>query len=239
MLENGLSVWFSVDGNSELRAIRLRAKGRQGVFDLKRAASSRAEEREICEPFDGSLEQLLSIIDSEVKLIRQRAAASSPTRRLPVNDSDAHPQSKIVGGNAPARAECSLSFAPEVVEPEDFDITLPYAYRWEIFTVGGERAGVYIGIAGRKGPPVGYSRIRRYWTNVENLLAGRPYASNPGRPYRKVHDALANAVRVGQRIVLTYLQNPADGESLDELERRLIREHDSFGPLAHQLNGTL
>ncbi|MGZ2499378.1 hypothetical protein ACUXPM_005739, partial [Ralstonia sp. 151470066-2] len=65
------------------------------------------------------------------------------------------------------------------------------------------------------------------------------HASNPGRPYRKVHDALANAVRVGQRIVLTYLQNPADGESLDELERRLIREHDSFGPLAHQLNGTL
>jgi hypothetical protein len=133
---------FSVDGNSELRAIRLRAKGRQGVFDLKRAASSRAEERQICEPFDGSLEQLLSIIDSEVELIRQRAAASSPTRRLPVNDSDAHPQSKIVGGNAPARAECSLSFAPEVVEPEDFDVTLPYAYRWEIFTVGGERAGV-------------------------------------------------------------------------------------------------
>ncbi|MDV6320975.1 hypothetical protein, partial [Chromohalobacter sp. HP20-39] len=37
MLENGLTVWFSVDGNSELRAIRLRAKGRQGVFDLKRA----------------------------------------------------------------------------------------------------------------------------------------------------------------------------------------------------------
>lgn len=239
MLENGLSVWFGVDGNSELRAVRLRAKGRQGVFELKRAASSRAEEREICERFDGSLEQLLSIIDSEVELIRQRAAASSPARRLPVNDRNARPQSKIVGGNAPVQVDCTLSFTPEVVEPENFDISLPYAYRWEIFTVSGERAGVYIGIAGRNGPPVGYSRTRRYWTNVENLLAGRPYASNPGRPYRKVHNALANAVKAGQRIVLTYLQNPADGERLDELERRLIREHDSFGPLAHQLNGTL
>lgn len=109
MLENGLSVWFSVDGNSELRAVRLRARGRQGVFDLKRAASSRAEEREICERFDGSLEQLLNIIDSEVELIRQRAAASGLARRLPVNDRNARPQSKIVGGISHMHVECSLN----------------------------------------------------------------------------------------------------------------------------------
>ncbi|UGS91496.1 hypothetical protein KOL96_10290 [Ralstonia wenshanensis] len=238
--KNRLAVWVSVEGNSELRAVRLLAMSHQSVFDLKRAASSRAEHREVRERFDGSLEQLLSIIDSEVELIGQRAATSAPTCRRVANGGGARPERKAaVGGNALARAERSQRFAPEVVEPVSFSLALPYAYRWEIFTADGERGGVFIGIAGRKGPPVGYSRTRRYWTNVENLLAGKPYASNPGRPYRKVHNALADAVRAGQRIVLTYLQNPAEGESLDELERRLIREHDSFGPLAHQLNGTL
>lgn len=105
-------------------------------------------------------------------------------------------------------------------------------YRWEIFS-GDERIGVYIGKTDQKKPK---RRVRRYRWRVDCLQRGEPYSDAEPDGYRKVHRALEAALHHGHRIVLTALSAAQPGLSLDELESRFIREHDSYGPAPHQLN---
>jgi hypothetical protein len=90
-------------------------------------------------------------------------------------------------------------------------VRVPVFYIWTI-----EDAGVYVGK---------YKNIHRprreYRRNVERLLSGEPYRKNKPDKFRRIHHALANAVREGKRLTLTILENPLP-ENLNARERELI-----------------
>jgi hypothetical protein len=98
-----------------------------------------------------------------------------------------------------------------VVIASGVDCLKPGIYRWEI-----EGAGVYIGK---------YTRIRRptkeYRRNVVRILKRLPSHHPDGR-FRRVHHALAEAVKEGRRITLTILAN-AEPADLNRREQEFIR----------------
>lgn len=100
------------------------------------------------------------------------------------------------------------------------DVKAPLIYLWEIHDLSGQIVGRYVGKAngGEKRP------TRHYPRNVNKLLAGRPYKN--GKNYRRVHFALADAVRAGHRISLTYLCNVSNVADILQVESRYI---DHYG----------
>ncbi|WP_413672951.1 hypothetical protein ACEN9H_28725 [Massilia cellulosiltytica] len=107
----------------------------------------------------------------------------------------------------------------------------PLIYMWEIRDANGNVTGRYIGKAngGAKRPTQHYSR------NVNRLLAGEPYRN--GKPYRRVHVALAEAVRHKHDIALSYLCNVIDKNRIFEIEARYIKEYGCDADDGIGLNG--
>ncbi len=103
----------------------------------------------------------------------------------------------------------------KVVVCPGVDCTKPGIYRWEI-----EMAGVYIGK---------YSNISRptqeYRRNVVRILNNQRSHHANGL-FRRVHHALAKAVKDGSQITLTILAN-AKGIEQNCLERSFIRSENA------------
>ena len=99
------------------------------------------------------------------------------------------------------------------------DIEAPGLYEWRIAYDLGRN---YIGQAERFG-----RRKNNYRDNVEDLLAGKPYHIR-NRDYRPIHYALAWAVRAGERISLTILENAPLGHQLNAREATLIAERGTL-----------
>jgi hypothetical protein len=101
----------------------------------------------------------------------------------------------------------------------DIDVTAPLIYMWEIRNSEDQIVGRYVGKAngGEKRPTQHYSR------NVNKLLRGFPYKK--GKSYRRVHVALAEAVKAGHQISLSYLCNVSNDQNIFEVEMRYIREY--------------
>lgn len=103
----------------------------------------------------------------------------------------------------------TLIIAPNV------DCTKSGIYRWQI-----DGAGTYIGR---------YSRITRptheYRRNVTRILDEIPSHHRSGK-FRRIHHALAVAVKEGRRITLTILEN-VERPNLNQRERELIRSEEA------------
>jgi hypothetical protein len=99
-------------------------------------------------------------------------------------------------------------------------------YMWEIKEIGdGSIIGRYIGKSSK-----GASRpLTHYARNVSNLLTGKPYRKENPNGFRRVHHALANAVKQRSLVELHFLANVSDSEDINEAERRYIEKHDSAG----------
>lgn len=113
----------------------------------------------------------------------------------------------------------------------NIDVTAPLIYMWEIRNDDDEILGRYVGKAngGEKRPTMHYNR------NVNRLLQGRPYRN--GKKYRRIHIALADAVKAGHRISLSYLCNVSEDENIFEVEQHYIREYGCNKPDGIGLNG--
>jgi hypothetical protein len=93
-------------------------------------------------------------------------------------------------------------------------------YLWEIFDHDGDRVYHYVGKSKNAERP-----LTNYKQNVENLLAGRPYREENPDGFREVHHKMAEAVKLGHRIVLTLLRNVPPEEDFFEAERDAARQH--------------
>lgn len=111
------------------------------------------------------------------------------------------------------------------------DVTAPLIYMWEIRDLQGKLVGRYIGKAngGDKRPTQHYPR------NVSKLRAGKPYKK--GKNYRRVHYGLADAVRAGHRISLTYLCNVSKDDDIFKVESHYIKEYGCDADDGIGLNG--
>src|SRR5665213_3240216 len=98
----------------------------------------------------------------------------------------------------------------KVVVAENVDCSRPGIYRWQI-----DGTGVYIGK---------YTHIRRptkeYRRNVIRILKQLPSHHPDGR-FRRIHHALADAVKDGRCITLTILAN-ARPDELNRVEQSYI-----------------
>lgn len=111
--------------------------------------------------------------------------------------------------------------------------TTALIYMWEIRTADGDLLGRYVGKAKN-----GASRpLTHYPLNVANLLANKPYRKGNPYGFRRIHRALAEAQVQGHRIELSFLCNVKDGENINELEQKFIRDQNSSGDEPWQLNG--
>ena len=119
------------------------------------------------------------------------------------------------------------------IQPGEVDEQQPLIYMWEIRSQGGELIGRYVGKAkaGAKRPLTHYSR------NVANVLADKPYRKRNAQGYRRIHHALAEAQRQRHSVVLFFLCNVRPVESITEAEKQCIKEQNSQGSEAWQLNG--
>lgn len=117
-------------------------------------------------------------------------------------------------------------------EPCGVDQSRPLIYMWEIWARDGTLLGRYVGKAsgGSRRP------LSHYKRNVMNILDGRPYRKGKPDGYRRVHRMLAGAMSSGHRVRLSLLTNVAPDESINEVERSLIKEHNSSGSEPWQLN---
>jgi hypothetical protein len=108
-----------------------------------------------------------------------------------------------------AKDWCEFVISPGV------DCSKPGVYRWLI-----EGAGVYVWK---------YTRIRRptkeYRRNVARILKALPSHHPDGR-FRRVHHALAEAVKARRRITLTILAN-AEPLDLNRREQEFIRSENA------------
>lgn len=112
------------------------------------------------------------------------------------------------------------------------DQSRPLIYMWEIWANDGTLLGCYVGKASR-----GSSRpLSHYKRNVMNILDGKPYRKGKPDGYRRVHRILAEATRSGYRVRLSLLKNVELHESINQVERILIKEHNSAGGEPWQLN---
>ena len=107
-----------------------------------------------------------------------------------------------------------LEIAPGV------DCSKPGIYRWTI--KGGVSDEVYIGK---------YKHFNRpkldYGRNVTHLRNGQSYRKSNPDGFRKIHEALANAVQEGHQITLTILENPSRAD-INRRERELIQEYGTL-----------
>lgn len=106
-------------------------------------------------------------------------------------------------------------------------------YMWEIISpTDGKLLGRYIGKSSK-----GTSRpLTHYSRNVANLLAEKPYRKDNPNGFRRIHHALANAVRNGSIVKLVYLSSIAEGEDINQRERYFIDSLRSSGSESWQLN---
>lgn len=116
--------------------------------------------------------------------------------------------------------------------PREPNASRPLIYMWEIRDGNGALLGRYIGKArGGADRP-----LKHYKRNVANILSGKPYRKGNPDGYRRIHLALAEAERQAYRITLQFLCNVAPHENINQVERSLIRLHNSSGGEAWQLN---
>lgn len=209
------------------RVIRLQPLSGARI-NLVKSASERATKSKQREAFSGSLAELLAILDAELALIQDES--QKPIK--PVSTPRTTERSRrLVLGQAPA----PRAVVKQLKYDSDWNRLAGkkgVIYRWEIFA-GNERVGVYIGLTEKQTPE---ARIGKYVYRVEALQLGSPYLPTKPDGYRKIHRALVEAMHQGHRVVLTLISSIQPGMSLAELESALIRQHDSFGPGAHQLN---
>jgi hypothetical protein len=98
-------------------------------------------------------------------------------------------------------------------ESPGVDCSLQGIYVWTIDGVG-TYVGRYTSI----------TRPRRHYASiVMRLLNGQPYRKSKPDRFRRIHHALASAVKNGNRITLIILENPPADE-LNARERELIRQ---------------
>lgn len=71
--------------------------------------------------------------------------------------------------------------------------------------------------------------LTHYARNVSNLLTGKPYRKENPNGFRRVHHALANAVKQRSLVELHFLANVSDSEDINETERRYAEKYDSTG----------
>lgn len=123
---------------------------------------------------------------------------------------------------APSETEAFVLPEPwfEYSVADGVDESKPGIYQWTI-----EGVGSYIGK---------YSHIDRprkqYGRNVERKINLKPYRRSKEEGFRRIHEALAEAVRSNRRVQLRILQN-ADPAELNACEQAFIRQ---FRP---ELNG--
>lgn len=104
----------------------------------------------------------------------------------------------------------------------DVDPTEALIYLWEITDwQTGKVVYCYVGKA-KEGAGRPLSDYKR---NVRNLLAERPYRKGKPSSFRKVHQKLAEAVRLGHGITLTFLRNVSPRENINDVERQLRDEY--------------
>lgn len=117
--------------------------------------------------------------------------------------------------------------------PHTVNTAAPLIYMWEIHSISGDLVGRYVGKAkgGARRPRTHYGR------NVRNILAGKPYRKGKPLQFRRVHVALADAVRAGHRVTLRLLCNVADCEDIDAVEQAHICAMQCRGSEPWQLNG--
>ena len=91
----------------------------------------------------------------------------------------------------------------------------PLIYLWEIVGLEGEVVGRYVGKASR-----GARRPRTHYTrNVNNILAGRPYRKGKPDEFRKIHRTMAEALKAGCKLRLSFLSNIPAGENINAIEQ--------------------
>ena len=125
----------------------------------------------------------------------------------------------------------ALPFAHES-ELYGVDQNRPLIYMWEIWARDGILLGRYVGKAsgGSRRP------LSHYKRNVMNILDGRPYRKGKPDGYRRVNRMLAEAMGNGHRVRLSLIRNVEPDESINQVERSLIKEHNSSGSEPWQLN---
>jgi hypothetical protein len=64
---------------------------------------------------------------------------------------------------------------------------------------------------------------KHYARNVRNLLADKPYRKGKPSRFRRIHHALADAVRAGRTVRLIILENVPVGD-INRRERAVIKE---------------
>ena len=127
--------------------------------------------------------------------------------------------------------ELLMRFSIEI--PDGLDTAASLIYMWEIRSEkSGSLIGRYVGKSskGDRRPTVDYSR------NVSNLLAGKPYRKDNQNGFRRIHQALADAVKRGDVITLHFLSNIGPDEDINAVERKYIAEMNSSGLESWQLN---
>ncbi|MDB5761638.1 MAG: hypothetical protein JWQ21_633 [Herminiimonas sp.] len=126
-----------------------------------------------------------------------------------------------------------MTLAMHFTQPSagNIDTKAPLIYMWEIHTASGTLIGRYVGKAdsGQERPMGHYRR------NVNKLLKGLPYRN--GKPYRRIHHALAEATSAGHAITLQYLCNVDPGENIFEIEMHYIRKYGCLAADGIGLNG--
>lgn len=117
--------------------------------------------------------------------------------------------------------------------PHALNAEAPLIYMWEIHTKDGVLVGRYVGKArsGARRPRTHYAR------NVANLLEGQPYRRGKPQGFRRVHHALAAAVRNECTISLRFLCNVGPCEDIDAFEQWHIAHWRCRGAEPWQLNG--
>ncbi|WP_182989469.1 MULTISPECIES: hypothetical protein [unclassified Massilia] len=111
------------------------------------------------------------------------------------------------------------------------DVKAPLIYMWEIHDLLGQLIGRYIGKAngGDRRPTQHYPR------NVDKLRQGLPYRK--GKNYRRVHYALADAVKAEHAISLIYLCNVLDTVDIFKVESHYIEQYGCNADDGIGLNG--
>ena len=98
----------------------------------------------------------------------------------------------------------------------------PGVYRWTI-----QGGGIYVGRFTHSSRP-----LKEYARNVDRLLNGKPYRPKKPDGFRRIHNALAQAVRDGRAITIEIVEN-VELEFLNGREKFWIAQIDP----SQRLNG--
>ena len=102
----------------------------------------------------------------------------------------------------------------------DVNASQPFIYLWEIIDRNGAVCCRYVGKTSR-----GAARPRtQYRRNVNNILTGRPYRKGKPDQFCAVHRRMAEAVKAGETMRLTFVCDVPLGADINHLER-FWREH--------------